>query len=111
MVVISVGCVLIVISLFLFMLSYRMYSSYGLLQSGLALVRVRTRNQTYRGWVQKSSISALDRINRDRYQWFIELYSDKKYVIKIEEITEVSVIRNPISILFSGSWKGIKEPK
>lgn len=105
MVALTVGCILITISAVLFYMSYRMYTYRELLQTGKVFVRVLANNKVYYGWVMRNDITALDRIGMDRYQWFLELYSDRKYVIKIEEIKEIHQVKSPWLICFKGSMK------
>ena len=105
MVALVIGCVLILISSVLFLLSYRMYAYRELLQTGRVFVRVLTSEKVYYGWVLRNDITSLDRIGLDRYQWFIELISSTKYVIKIEEIREIKHVKSPWVILFRGSYK------
>lgn len=103
MILFSVGCILVVISVILLFMSYRMYSYRGLLQDGYVFVRVLYLDKKQYGWVRRNSIMNLDRIDHDRYQWFIELYGPSKIVIKIEKIKEISKVTNPFLICFRGS--------
>lgn len=105
MVALTVGCILITISVVLFYMSYRMYTFRELLQTGKVFVRVLANNKVYYGWVMRNDIVALDRIGIDRYQWFLELLGSEKYVIKIEEIKEIRHVKSPWIICFKGSVK------
>lgn len=105
MVALTVGCILIAISVVLFILSYRMYTYRELLQTGKVFVRVLTSNKVYYGWVKKNDIVALDRIGLDRYQWFLELHNSNKYVIKFEEIKEIKHVTSPWIICIKSSLK------
>ena len=103
MLIFSVGVVLIVVSLILFVLSYRMYSYRGLLQDGYVFVRVLYLDKKCFGWVRKNSIRNLDRIDLDKFQWFIELYGREKTVIKIETIKEIKRVSNPVLVCLKSS--------
>lgn len=102
--VLAIGCILITISIVLFILSYRLYSYRGLLQTGKIFVRVLTPSKVYYGWVKRNDVTAMDRIT-GQYQWFLELTNSTKYVIKYEEIKEIKQVSSPITILFKSSYK------
>lgn len=108
MLIFSVGCVLLVVSFLLLVMSYRMYSYRGLLQDGYVFVRVLYLDKKRYGWVRRNSIMNLDRIGEDKFQWFIELFSSQKFVIKIETIKEIKRVTNPVIICLKGSVGKVK---
>lgn len=103
-----VGIILLLVSAGLFIISYKMYSYYGLLQDGNIFVRVQTAERVYYGWVRRNEVIAMDKITFERMQWFIELRSKDKYVVRIEDIKEIIKINSPLVIVFKGAVNKVK---
>lgn len=103
-----VGIVLLLVSAGLFTISYKMYSYYGLLQDGNLFVRVQTADKVYYGWVKRNEVISMDKITFERMQWFIELRSKSKYVIRIEDIREIVKVGSPLVIVFRGALNKVK---